>query len=99
MPQKELELVVTATGPLDVKGPEECSGWGDQGRDLCVQGAIAEIRVSRGGQSEFSLRILPSGDLILTSYQGVYEATVPQNLRLVPSREWDAAEKGTPDAQ
>lgn len=99
MAQKELELVVTAAGPIGVEGPGECFGWGDQGQDLCVHGAIAEIRVSRNGQSEFSLRILPSGDLILTNYQGAYDTAVPQNLRLVPSRTWDAAdEKGTPDA-
>jgi hypothetical protein len=98
MPQKDLELVVTAVGPIDVKGPEECLGWGDRGQDACLVGPIAEIRVSRDGQAEFSLRILPNGDLILTNYQGSHEITVPQNLRLSPSRTWNAAEaKGTPD--
>jgi hypothetical protein len=91
MSQKELEIVLTATGPLLAKGPVECRGWGDGGQDLCVSGPIANILVSRNGQSEFSLRILGDGRLIFTNYRGLYETTVTPNLMLRPDRPWETA--------
>ncbi len=92
MSQQTLEVVLTATGTMDVKGPEENIGWGEDGCELCVVGLVADIRVSQGGESKFSLRICEDGMLILTSYDGRYDTSVPQNLTLRPGRPWEAAD-------
>ena len=93
MSQQTIEVVITATDTMDIKGPEENIGWGKNGCDLCVVGPVANIRVSQGGEDGFSLRIFGNGTLTLTSHQGVYETDVPRNLTLCPSRPWAAEGK------
>ncbi len=92
MSQKTLEVVLTATGEIDIKGPEEIIGWGEDGHELRVVGSVADIRVLQAGEDKFSLRILGDGRLVLTSYCGAYDTGVPQNLTLRPGRPWKAAE-------
>ena len=94
MKQKSLEVVLTATDAMGTKGPVANTGWGEDGCELCVVGPVADIRVSQAGESKFSLRIFEDGTLVLTSYYGVYNTGVPQNLTLRPSRPWKAAEAG-----
>lgn len=88
--QKEIEVIFTFTGrAIEVKGPVEVMGWGDEGNELCVRGQIAELHVRRNEKDEFSIRILPDGTLILTKYGGVYDTIAPQNLQLKPSNNWE----------
>jgi len=91
MDQKVLEVVLTSTGPMKSKMTAGV-GWGEESCEVCLVGSVADIRVSRDGKSVFSLRILPDGRLILTSYQSGYETYVPQNLSLIPTRPWPATE-------
>lgn len=92
MSQKMLGVILTLAGPAEVEGPVETTGWGDDGCEVFIGGPVADIRVTREGQRQFSLRILGDGTLILTSYSGSHETSVPQNLRLTPTRPWEAAE-------
>ena len=88
MPQKSIELVVTLTGAPRIEGPVKTIGWGDEGHEMAILGPVANIRVSRDGDSEFSLRILDDGRLILTYYNSGYTNSVPQNLQFIPYRLW-----------
>lgn len=87
MSQPKLGVEITSTGLVTVQ-EADADGWGEDGHKVYVEGEVADIRIIRNGNTEYSLRILPNGELILTSYQGPMDTMVDRNLRLTPSRKW-----------
>ena len=92
MAHRKIEVVLTSTDKIALAGPVDVTGWGDGGSEVQAVGQIAEIRVSLDGESQFGLHIGDDGLLCITSYEACYQAAVPTNLTLEPTRPWKAAE-------
>lgn len=86
----DLEVVLTCADEKPVVGmPQYVSGWGDEGSETTIKGPVKEIRVDRNGKSQFGIRILDNGEIIITDYGHMcFEASVPQNVRFKPARPW-----------
>ena len=87
----DLEVVVTCTEKPIIGMPQYVSGWGDDGNEAKITGQVKEIRVDRNGKSQFGIRILDNGEIIITDYGHMcFETSVPQNVRFKPARPWKA---------
>ncbi len=88
--QKNLVLEVTSTGKVKTGKPYPANGWGEDAQKVLVEGEIAEIIIRKGkeGEAVIGLRILPNGDVILTSYNTFFTQPVERNLRLDNGRPW-----------
>jgi hypothetical protein len=88
MKQKNLTVELISTSDTETHGPRKTSGWGKDGSIIEIKGEVAQIFIRRKGESEFSVRILEDGSIIVTNYKGVYTQTVDSNLRLTNTRPW-----------
>ncbi len=92
--QKQISVVLTSTGEMEVGERSSASGWGPDGEMVAVDGPVSEIMVKYGGSSSFSIRILPDGSLIFTSYTYHHiEAPMVRNLHIDNDRPWTEAKK------
>jgi hypothetical protein len=89
MKKKQKEITVEISS-LDspTTSYRNVDGWGENAKEVQIVGELTQIKVSRNGESQFSIRICEDGQLILTSYKGPYQTMVPQNLVLEPLQPW-----------
>jgi len=87
---KEVQLEIT-TVDSPVVGPiKGVSGWGEHARSVTVSGRAVEIIVRRGDKSEFGIRILEDGSIILTGYNSLLTTElVVHSLRFENERPWE----------
>lgn len=87
MSEPKLGVEILSSGPVTVQEGDPI-GWGEDGRAVYIEGEIGSIRISRDGESEYFLRILSDGRLILTTCRGRLTTTLDTNLRLTPTHLW-----------
>lgn len=86
-----LTVVVTCLDQPDIGTPREASGWGDDATETAVRGAVQEITISREGESQIGIRIMDTGEIVITDFGHLcYEMDVPRNVRFVPARPWES---------
>jgi hypothetical protein len=86
---KPLSIVVSCADHPLVGLPEHTTGWGEDGSETTLTGEVKQILVDRDGESQFSIRILGDGQIIITDYtMGGFQTDIPRNLRLKPGRQW-----------
>ena len=78
--------VVTSQKPEVTSG--RADGWGDRAVVTNIHAKALDITVRREGKAAFSIRILETGDLILTNYGSSYNVDMENNLRLKNNRPW-----------
>lgn len=93
-PKHQWKVEVTTEG-LSTMAHYEARNWGEGAETTSVEGTRPEqIKISRNGRAQFSIRILETGRLILTDYAGMYfEVAVPQNFTLNPAQPWTSRRK------
>lgn len=78
--------IVTSTAPNVTKRKRD--GWGDKAVTTIVEGKVLDISIVRDGSPAISIRLLESGDLIITNYGSSFSTTLERNVRLTNDRPW-----------
>ncbi len=86
---KQITVKITAIDSIKISEVNKrIDGWGDEASGVDVSGKIVAMMVEKNGQSQFGVRILEDGSIIVTNYRGQYRTTVETNLRLENQRPW-----------
>ncbi len=88
MNQKKLTVKVIATDKMTAGEMVRADGWGEQATTTELSGEIAQLIILKDGESQFGIRILEDGSIIITSYRTYYTHYVNQNLHLNNERPW-----------
>lgn len=86
--QKRVVVEIISLDGLEVGYPCRIGGWGEKATKTSAAGEVAQIIVRRGEESQFGIRILEDGSIIVTSYGVLFEQSVDRNLRLTNVRPW-----------
>ena len=86
---KDLKIEIICADKAEVD-EEYLDGWGDDATQTNVSGKIMKLIITKDGKSQFGIRILDDGSIIITDYGHMcFETSMPRNLEFTPHHPWE----------
>lgn len=86
--QKSLRVELVSLDTPTVSHAPYLSGWGEDAKQVNVEGKVANILIKKDGEAAIGIRILENGSLIITGYTTMFHLNMSRNVVLENDRPW-----------